>query len=228
MKKQKLQRAFTLIELLVVLAVIALLTAVVLPSLFRARLQAKVLTVNADLRQLGLALECYAMEHKKYPPTREDCNTGTLGDHLFQLPIELSRGGFLPEAGAMDVRSTVMEDRFHPGYTYKYRAVGECIRDRDIISPWIRSRLWVPDGFPASTSAASQDGQWYAEPDKSPVSWVVFSLGPNFDEERLREAASNRYPVPAQTWYRQSEKRGLIVRLRGRNGQEYGSFEGTP
>jgi prepilin-type N-terminal cleavage/methylation domain-containing protein len=224
MKSRTLQ-AFTLIELLVVLAVIAVLTAVVMPSLTRARLQAKVVAVNAELRQIGLALECYAMEHRKYPPTREDCQTGTLKDHLFQLPLELSRGGFLPEAGALDVRSTVMEDRFHPGHTYKYRGVGECIREGDMISPWIRSRLWVPEGFPAGTSAAPEAGQWYSEPDKSPVSWVVFSLGPNFDEERLREAASNRYPVPAETWYRASEKRGLIVRLRGRSGLEYGSFE---
>jgi len=228
MTKRKAHPAFTLIELLVVMAVVSMLIAVTMPSLVRARMQAKVLAVNAELRQIGLALECYRMEHKKYPPTREDCQTGNLGDHLFQLPVELARGGFLPEAGMTDVQSTVMEDRFHPGYTYKYRSVGECVRDRDRVDPWIKSRLWVPDGFPASTSAAPDDGQWYSEPEKSPVSWVVFSVGPNFDEERLRETAGNRYPVPAQTWYSRSAKQGFVVRVHGRSGQEYGSFEGTP
>jgi prepilin-type N-terminal cleavage/methylation domain-containing protein len=53
------KKGFTLIELLVVLAIVGLLIAIVMPSLNRARLQAKILSTNSDLRQIALALECY-------------------------------------------------------------------------------------------------------------------------------------------------------------------------
>jgi len=219
------KKGFTLIELLVVLAVIAMLVAILLPGLSYVRLQSKVVAVNAELRQIGLALECYYFDHKKYPPTREDCQTGTLDDHLFQLPKELSWGGYLPAAGSTNVMATVMEDRFHRGHTYKYRSVGECVRDRDIIDKWIQTRLWIPDGFPGVSSLEQERGQWYSQPSESPVSWVVFSVGPRFDEQWLQDIAENRYPVPKETWYSPSEKRGFLVRIHAKNGNEYGSFE---
>lgn len=221
-----MKKGFTLIELLVVLAVIALLMAILMPSLLRARLQAKTVAVNAELRQIGLALECYCFDNGKYPPTREDCNTGTLKDHLYQLPEELAQGGYLPATDSTDVMATVMEDRFNPGHTYKYRSVGECIRDRDIIDKWIKSRLWVPDGFPSTSSIVKEKGNWYQEVKRSPVKWVLFSLGPNFDEQWVTDTMENRYPVPKEIWYQPKRKKGFITRVHLKNGNEYGSFEG--
>jgi len=220
------KKAFTLVELLVVIAIIALLMGILLPSLSRARLQAKIVAVNVELRQVGLALECYYFDNEKYPPTREDCHTGALDDHLYQLPKELAEGGYLPATNPKDVMATIMEDRFNRGHTYKYRAVGECIRDRDIISKWIKSRLWVPDGFPGRSGTEEEKGQWYNETGKSPVKWILFSLGPDFDEQWIRDTLENRYPVPKEIWYSPQQKRGFLVRLHLQNGNESGSFEG--
>jgi prepilin-type N-terminal cleavage/methylation domain-containing protein/prepilin-type processing-associated H-X9-DG protein len=54
------RKAFTLIELLVVIAIIALLMAVLLPSLHRAREQGKRAVCLSNLRQLALAWMLYA------------------------------------------------------------------------------------------------------------------------------------------------------------------------
>jgi len=61
-------RAFTLIELLVVVAIIALLISILLPSLRRAREQAKAVVCAANDRQIGQAMATHLTESKgTYP-----------------------------------------------------------------------------------------------------------------------------------------------------------------
>jgi len=57
-------RAFTLVELLVVIAVIALLAALLLPALSRARAKAGSVGCQSSLRQVGLATQLYAQDHR--------------------------------------------------------------------------------------------------------------------------------------------------------------------
>jgi prepilin-type N-terminal cleavage/methylation domain-containing protein/prepilin-type processing-associated H-X9-DG protein len=59
---------FTLVELLVVIAVIALLTAMLLPVLNRASEKGRASSCVANLRQIGIALAAYADESaERYP-----------------------------------------------------------------------------------------------------------------------------------------------------------------
>lgn len=64
---------FTLIELLIVIAIVALLAAMLLPALGRARAQARSVDCVNNLRQIYLATTMYTAEHDGfYPPAAAD------------------------------------------------------------------------------------------------------------------------------------------------------------
>lgn len=89
----KLRQGFTLVELLTVLAIIAVLTAILLPVFAKVRENGRANSCLSNLRQLGLAIQLYAQDHddsfpmnrlpdKTHPPT--GCST---------------RAGSFPESG---------------------------------------------------------------------------------------------------------------------------------
>ena len=65
---ERLPRAFTLVELLVVIAIIALLMAILIPALSKARKQAQAVVCMSNLKQIGTAAHLYAEDWNGYVP----------------------------------------------------------------------------------------------------------------------------------------------------------------
>jgi prepilin-type N-terminal cleavage/methylation domain-containing protein/prepilin-type processing-associated H-X9-DG protein len=99
MSSKSNQRAFTLIELLVVIAIIAILAALLVPAIARAKDQAWSTKCLSNYRQIGIACTMYANDHNDSLPlsAHEGASwVGTLrtylsGTNLWRCPSDLNK-----------------------------------------------------------------------------------------------------------------------------------------
>jgi prepilin-type N-terminal cleavage/methylation domain-containing protein len=71
-RQDGLEKAFTLIELLIVIAVIAILAALLLPTLARAKENSRRCVCKSNMHQISLAMLIYANDNKQFFPPRWD------------------------------------------------------------------------------------------------------------------------------------------------------------
>ena len=62
------RQAFTLVELLVVIGIIAVLIAILMPALSRARMQAQTVQCMSNLRSIGQGMQLYALQNRESLP----------------------------------------------------------------------------------------------------------------------------------------------------------------
>ncbi len=76
-KKGSQKRAFTLVEIMIVVMILALLTAIAIPNVLKARMSANDVMAQAALKTIGKAMEQFWLNNDSYPSSTNNLVTIT-------------------------------------------------------------------------------------------------------------------------------------------------------
>ncbi|HBG26492.1 MAG: hypothetical protein A2Y10_04105 [Planctomycetes bacterium GWF2_41_51] len=102
----KRPKGFTLVELLVVISIIAILLAVLIPALNKARQQAKKVVCSSNMRQMGVALQCYLQDSETHLPD-SSCHTDDPNEYWLKILTKYLKQNLLFKCPADEAKNFV-------------------------------------------------------------------------------------------------------------------------
>ena len=150
---------FTLIELLTVVAIISILAGIAIPSFVRARDKTKISRVFADFRNIGEALETYAVDNAGYP-SENDGLDALFPNHMPSIPQDPFSDAayrYYTDAGEDEPGGAWLMVSNGPDGTEDAGEPNLSWADADRVS----GQLGGPDGALAGYGLAVGDGGWY-------------------------------------------------------------------
>jgi len=185
---------FTLIELLAVIAIIAILASILFPVFAMAREKARQTTCISNLRQLGLAVQMYAVDYEGYPMmsspswfsprTRwaDAIYSYVKNEQLFSCPA-------VSESGILSKKFAHNQSIKYGGYGYNYQYLGNS-RSVPPYLPFAATESMIQ--VPAETIAIA-DTSGVLTPDGSSSGEGTYTIDPPLPSSRGSGNTSGYY-----------------------------------